>query len=48
MLRFFSVTDNRVQIDPTTEHGFNCDQQILPTKTTRVKEMLEAVAEVHR
>ncbi|XP_063445147.1 testis-specific serine/threonine-protein kinase 2-like [Mytilus trossulus] len=42
-----AVTENHVEIDPSAEHGFNCDQHRNKVRLSRVKDVLSAVAAVH-
>ncbi|CAG2239223.1 Probable serine/threonine-protein kinase HSL1 [Mytilus edulis] len=42
-----AVTENHVEIDPSAEHGFNCDQHKNKVRLSRVKDVLSAVAAVH-
>ena len=43
-----SGTENHKEIDLSAEHGFNCDKHGGDIKSSRVKDVLASVADVHR
>ena len=43
-----SGTENHKEIDLSAEHGFNCDKHGGDIKSSRVKDVLGSVADVHR